>query len=62
MSVLDQKSLKVELSCSGKGKMRLQIPLLGLINERPVLAKEFLISSQLLLSHQDVGLVVFFFK
>lgn len=41
--------------------MRLQIPWLGLINEIPVLAKELLISLQLLLFHQDLLGCCFFF-
>lgn len=65
MSVLDKKPINVELSWSGRGKMRLQILWLGLINEIPVLAKEILISSQLLLFHQDLSggcFFSFFFK
>ena len=61
MSVSDKKSLNVELSWNGKGKTRLEIPWLDPINKIPVLAKEFPISSQLVLFHQDLlGCGVFF--
>lgn len=54
MSVLDKKSLNVELSWRRKGKMGLKTLWLGFINKIPVLGKGFLISSQLLLFHQHL--------
>lgn len=54
MSGLGEESLNVELRWDRKGKTRLETPWLGLINKIPVMAKEFLISSQLFLFHQDL--------